>query len=96
MYVGLHVFVSFCVVLCVSVWVRGQAQIEKVVSLDLCCLQQLEGAAQLKNEKAVGGDVDEGLEGGNGGGDVSLKHMDVCHSKSSPPPFLLCCFSRPI
>lgn len=58
---------------CVSVGVRGQAQIEKVVSLDLCCLQQLEGAAQLKSEKAVGGDVDEGLEGG----DASAAAM--CH-----------------
>lgn len=72
MYVGSHVFVSFCVVF-VCVGVRGQAQIEKVVSLDLCCLQQLEGAAQLKNEKAVRGDVDEGLEGG----DASV--VTMCH-----------------
>lgn len=43
--------------LCVRV--RGRAQIEKVASLGLRCLQHL-GATKPKNEEVKGGDVDKG------------------------------------
>lgn len=54
-----YAFVSM-VVVCVCVSVRGQAQIEKVMSLSSRCLQQL-GATQPKNEEVKEGDVDKRL-----------------------------------
>ena len=43
----------------ICVRARGRAQIEKVVSLGLRCLQHL-GATKPKNEEVKGGDVDKG------------------------------------
>lgn len=74
-----------CVCLCAFArWlcVRGQARIEKVVSLGLRCLQQL-GATQPKNEEVKGGDVDKRLGSGGGGGQqAGMRHESWRHSIS--------------